>query len=154
MRKLLMILGAVPIIALMFLGCEKKNGEEVIVHDTIFVEFDEFTYRASGEEETGNLILFTDPNYGDTVRFELFYFDWRYFNDIKVDNFVFAALTYGKTISLSINGELLATSITETDPDGFEYQYLEIPYNTSKKSEAERNRLIELYKAELVRRGY
>jgi hypothetical protein len=137
-----------PMLVLPFLGCEKNSGEDVI-YDTVYVEFDEFTYTATGENDDGDLVIFWDPNYGDSARYELFLYKWRYFNDIKVDNYIFAALTEGTSIKLYINGELLGTSMLQTDSEGFEFQYLEIAYNTGKKSDHKFEKLVERYKAEM-----
>ena len=141
-----------PIIALMFMGCEKET-KEVIVHDSIFVEFDIFKYEATAPDSFVTTIIFTDPNYPETVRYELFFDSWEYFNEIRVDEFTFQALTYGTSIELYLNDEILAQSITEIDNENYEYQYLEIQYNTSKKSAYTREELIELYKAEIKKRG-
>jgi hypothetical protein len=151
MRNLLLIIGVVPMLALSFLGCEKNSGNDVI-HDTVYVEFDQFTYSATGENENGDLIIFSDPNYGDSARYELFLYNWRYFNDIKVDYHIFAAVTQGISIKLYINGELLGSSITQEDEDGFQFQYLEIAYNTGKKSDHHFEKLVECYKAEMRHR--
>lgn len=154
MRKLLSILLAVPIVALMFWGCEKESAKEVIVHDTVYVEFDEFTFTATGEDENGDFAIFADPTYHqDSARYEVYYYDWKYFNDIKVDEFIFWAFTTGKSLTLSINGELLGTSVPMLDLDNFEWQYLEIAYNTSKKSEKEIQELLKFHLAEMKKRG-
>ena len=152
MRKLLIILISVPILALMFLGCEKESCKEVIVHDTVYFEYDEFMYKASGTDMQGDMIIFTDPNYPDSLRYELILINWEYFNEIKVADFNFFALSTGTSIELYINDEILAQSIPYTDDFG-EWQLLDIQYNTSKKSDIDLERMIELYKAELKRRG-
>lgn len=153
MRKLMILLGAVPIVALMFLGCEKDSCNEVIVHDTIYHEYDEFTYKATGTDMGGDMVIFTDPNYPDSLRYELILINWEYFNEIKVDEFTFFAITTGTSVDLYINDEILAQSIPWTDDLGVEWQFLEIQYNTSKKSDIDRNKIIELYQAEMKRRG-
>lgn len=153
MRKLLIILGAVPMLALMFWGCEKGSAKEIIVHDTVYFEYDEFTYKATGTNMDGDLVIFTDPNYPDSLRYELILVNWEYFNEIKVDDFVFFAITTGTSVNLYINDEVLATSVPWTDELGEDWHFLEIQYNTSKKSDIDREKLIKLYKAEKKRRG-
>ncbi len=153
MRKFLIILVAVPILALVFWGCEKCEPTEVIVHDTVYFEYDEFTYKATGTNPDGNMVIFTDPNYPDSLRYELILINWEYFNEIRVDEFVFFAITTGTSVNLYINDEILAQSIPWTDDYGYEWQFLEIQYNTSKKSGFDRQKMIELYRAEQKKRG-
>ena len=111
MRKLLIILGAVPILALMFWGCEKCDPKEVIVHDTVYYEYDVFTYKATGTNLDGDLVIFTDPNYPDSLRYELILVNWEYFNEIRVDEFNFFAITTGTSVSLYINDEIVNTEV-------------------------------------------
>ena len=152
MKNLMVILSALPLVAFMFLGCEKETVKEVIVHDTAYIEFDQFSYTSTGVDSLGDMIIFSEPNYPNIERFELYLNDWNYFNDLKVDEWVFWAVCTGNSISFAINGEQLSQSFAFTDDFGDEWQYLEFSYNTTKKSDRDINRLIDLYKAEMKKR--
>jgi hypothetical protein len=149
MHKLWIIPAALILGALMFMGCEKGGKKEVIVHDTVYVEFDQFTYTAEGLNDTvGDMVIFYDPNYPDEdgPRYELFWENWEYHNEIRLDEYVFLAFTTGTFVGLKINGELLGTSIPWTDEFGYEWQVVEIAYNTNKKSGLDYNRILEPYR--------
>jgi hypothetical protein len=149
MKNIISVLGGFFLVIIMFSGCEKEAAKEVIVHDTVYIDYDQFTYVSTGVSDTIETIIFTDPNYPQEERYELFLYNWEYFNDIKVDNFVFVALSTGQTLSLSINGEELGQSMPITDDYGDDWQYLELSYNTSKKSNVDINELIKRYKDEM-----
>ncbi len=153
MQKILPIISVLFLAAIVFQGCEKGGGNEVIVHDTVYMDYDIFTYRSTGEDENGDMVIFRDPNYPDTVeRYELFLYDWEYFNEIRVKRYVFMALSTGNTLNLLINGERIGESITITDDYGDKWQYLELQYNTTKKADVDVNQLIRKYRKELGRR--
>ncbi len=149
MKKLILILGILPLMAEMFISCEK----EVIKEVEVYIEYDEFTFTATTDQtEGGELIVFTDPNYPNEDRFELFFETWEYKNDIKVNQFDFFALTYGTSISLIVEDVKLGSSISIEDDYGDFFSYLELSYN-GKKSQRDIDQLIKRYKEELKRRA-
>ncbi len=161
MRIIVPLLFTAFIVGMSFFGCE-KGKKEVIVHDTVYVEFDEFTYTSSGlNDSAGDMVIFYDPNYSDEdgPRYELFFYDWEYTNEIKnkdnekLDEYVFLALSTGTSLGLEINGEVLGQGIPWTDEYGFEWLVIELSYNTFKKSGLDYNRLVDAYREEFSRRG-
>lgn len=149
MRKIAPIFFTAFIVVMAFFSCD-KGEKEVIVHDTVYVEFDEFTYVSTGQDSMGDIVIFYDPYYPDEdgPRYEMFWFDWEYTNEIKdqdnekLDEYEFFAMSTGTSVGLTINGEAIGQSQPFTDEYGYEWQVIQLVYNTSKKSGIDYNRLV------------
>jgi hypothetical protein len=159
MRKIAPFLFIAFIAGMAFFSCE-KGQKEVIVHDTVFVEFDEFTYLSAGQDSMGDMVIFFDPNYPDEdgPRYEMFWFEWEYNNEIKdqdnekLDEYEFLAMSTGTSMGLKINNEAIGQSQPWTDEYGYEWQVIQLVYNTSKKSMVDFNRLVNAARKEFPER--